>query len=133
MDSAALAQALWADIGAQRWDALAAYFLPGALIFCHNTDECFTAEEFVRANREYPGNWRIEIERVHALADAAATAVRVYDSDGTSFHAASFFTFRHGKIVRLDEYWGDDGPAPEWRRALGIGRPIQREDRYGGE
>ena len=28
---------------------------------------------------------------------------------------------------------GDDGPAPEWRRALGIGRPIQREDRYGGE
>ena len=103
MDSAALAQALWADIGAQRWDALAAYFLPGALIFWHNTDECFTAEEFVRANREYPGNWRIEIERVHALADAAATAVRV------------------------------DGPAPEWRRALGIGRPIQREDRYGGE
>lgn len=56
MDSAALAQALWADIGAQRWDALAAYFLPGALIFWHNTDECFTAEEFVRANREYPGN-----------------------------------------------------------------------------
>ena len=43
MDSAALAQALWADIGAQRWDALAAYFLPGALIFWHNTDECFTA------------------------------------------------------------------------------------------
>ena len=119
MDSAALAQALWADIGAQRWDALAAYFLPGALIFWHNTDECFTAEEFVRANREYPGNWRIEIERVHALADAAATAVRVYGPDGTSFHAASF--------------WGDDGPAPEWRRALGIGRPIQREDRYGGE
>lgn len=115
MDSAALAQALWADIGAQRWDALAAYFLPGALIFWHNTDECFTAEEFVRANREYPGNWRIEIERVHALADAAATAVRVYGPDGTSFHAASFFTFRHGKIVRLDEYWGDDGPAPEWR------------------
>ena len=133
MDSAALAQALWADIGAQRWDALAAYFLPGALIFWHNTDECFTVEEFVRANREYPGNWRIEIERVHALADAAATAERVYGPDGTSFHAASFFTFRHGKIVRLDEYWGDDGPAPEWRRALGIGRPIQREDRYGGE
>ena len=78
MDSAALAQALWADIGAQRWDALAAYFLPGALIFWHNTDECFTVEEFVRANREYPGNWRIEIERVHVLADAAATAVRVY-------------------------------------------------------
>ena len=118
MDSAALAQALWADIGAQRWDALAAYFLPGALIFWHNTDECFTAEEFVRANREYPGNWRIEIERVHALADAAATAVRVYGPDGTSFHAASFFTFRHGKIVRLDEYWGDDGPGPVWRRMI---------------
>ena len=106
MDSAALAQALWADIGAQRWDALAAYFLPGALIFWHNTDECFTAEEFVRANREYPGNWRIEIERVHALADAAATAVRVYGPDGTSFHAASFFTFRHGKIEDMARFLG---------------------------
>ena len=77
MDSAALAQALWADIGAQRWDALAAYFLPGALIFWHNTDECFTAEEFVRANREYPGNWRIEIERVHALADAGGEVANI--------------------------------------------------------
>ena len=134
MDSAALAQALWADIGAQRWDALAAYFLPGALIFWHNTDECFTAEEFVRANREYPGNWRIEIERVHALADAAATAVRVYGPDGTSFHAASFFTFRHGKIVRLDEYLGRcTAPRRSGGARWASGRPIQREDRYGGE
>ena len=62
------AQALWADIGAQRWDALAAYFLPGALIFWHNTDACFTAEEFVRANREYPGNWRIAVAYTHLAA-----------------------------------------------------------------
>ena len=82
MDSAALAQALWADIGAQRWDALAAYFLPGALIFWHNTDECFTAEEFVRANHEYPGNWRMRAFQ----SCPGNCAILVFDYDGSNFH-----------------------------------------------
>lgn len=133
MNTAALARALWADIGAQRWNALAAYFLPSALIFWHNTGECFTVEEFVQVNSEYPGNWQVEIERVLTLEDTVITAVRVHGTGGLSFHAVSLFMFRDEKIVRLDEYWGDDGPVPEWRRTLGIGRPIHKEERYGGE
>lgn len=29
-----------------------------------------------------------------------------------------------GEITALDEYWGDDGTAPEWRLEMKIGRPI---------
>jgi hypothetical protein len=55
--------------------------------------------------------------------------MRVYTRDGSaSFHAASFFTLRDGLIASLDEYWGDDGPAPVWRREMGIGCPISPGD-----
>ncbi|NLJ40498.1 MAG: nuclear transport factor 2 family protein, partial [Clostridiales bacterium] len=25
----------------------------------------------------------------------------------------------------LDEYWGDDGPIPQWRKDMHIGKPIR--------
>jgi len=28
-------------------------------------------------------------------------------------------------IAEMDEYWGDDGDAPEWRRQMGIGKRIK--------
>ena len=31
------------------------------------------------------------------------------------------------KIIEVDEYWGDDGPAPQWRMNKHIGRPIKKE------
>ena len=29
-----------------------------------------------------------------------------------------------GKIIQLDEYWGDDCEIPEWRRNMKLGMPI---------
>ncbi|MGG7177372.1 hypothetical protein ACQPU1_07275 [Clostridium paraputrificum] len=42
-----------------------------------------------------------------------------------SFHAVSFIKFKNDKIVTLDEYWGDDGIAPQWRLVKKIGKPIR--------
>lgn len=28
------------------------------------------------------------------------------------------------KIKSIDEYWAEDGEAPEWRKSLNIGKPI---------
>ena len=33
--------------------------------------------------------------------------------------------FEEDKITRIDEYWGDDGPAPQWRLDKRISRPIR--------
>ncbi|WP_415520971.1 hypothetical protein [Clostridium sp.] len=41
-----------------------------------------------------------------------------------SFHATSFFEFNNGKIKLLNEYWGDDGKAPQWRIDKQIGEKI---------
>ena len=55
-----------------------------------------------------------------------ATAAHVHAREGgPSFHVASFIRLEAGKIAALDEYWGDDGPAPAWRRAMRVGKPIR--------
>lgn len=114
----------WNDIHQQRWNNLASYFHHDALISWHNTNEQFTLDEFVRANAQYPGDWQIDVERTACAGDLVITAVRVFDKS-MSFHAASFFTFRESKIAALDEYWGNDENAPEWRLNAHIGKPIK--------
>lgn len=116
---------LWRDIDAQDWDSIEQYFLPAAEIRWHNTRELFTPAEFVQANREYPGDWAIEVERVAPLdVNTVMTVVQVrMQPDGPSFHATSFFAFaKDGKILKLDEYWGDDGDPPAWRAEKAIGK-----------
>lgn len=119
--------AFWQAVLMQDAAALAGYFAPGAQVRWHCTNECFTAEEYIRANCEYPGQWAGEVERTEPVPGGLVTAVRVYLRDGSaSFHATSFFRLENGLITALDEYWADDGPAPEWRRQLGLGCSIRR-------
>ncbi len=106
-------------------DAMRLFFQDDALIFWHNTNECFTLEDYIRANCEYPCQWKGEYERIEDLGGRIITAAHVYTTDGSlSFHVTSFLELYQGKILRLDEYWGDDGPAPQWRQDLNIGSPI---------
>lgn len=106
-------------------ETMADYFCRDVIVRWHCTNERFTAEEYIRANCQYPGNWRGELERVIKKGDCIVTAARVYAADGApSFHVASFYRLREGRIAELDEYWADDGPAPAWRRSLGLGVPI---------
>lgn len=118
--------AYWAAALAQRADEMAGFFAPGAVVRWPNTNELFTAAGFIRANCEYPGAWEGEIERVEALGPLLITVVRVFDAGRTvSFHVTSFFRVENGRIAELDEYWGDDGPPPAWRRELHLGRPLR--------
>ena len=120
------AAAYWAATLAQRPDEMAAFFAPDATVRWPNTNELFTAAEFIRANCEYPGRWEGEIERVEAMGPLLVTVVRVFDAPRTvSFHVISFFRVEEGRIAALEEYWGDDGPPPAWRQALHLGRPIR--------
>ena len=118
--------AYWKDTLAQDRQAMAGYFRPDAVIRWHCTNEQFTVPEFIRANCEYPGEWDGKIERTERSGDLLVTAVNVYPKDrSASFHGVSFFRLEDGKIAALDEYWGDDGEPPAWRKSLGIGRTIR--------
>lgn len=116
----------WRATLAQDAEAMRAFFHPDAEVRWHCTNERFSVEGFIRANCEYPGSWRGEIERAERMGDRIVSALRVWpEGGGASFHVASFFQLEDGKIRRLDEYWADDGEAPEWRRALKLSAPIR--------
>ena len=120
-------QGYWKAVLKQDAAALRQYFAPVACVRWHNTDEQFTAEEFIRANCEYPGEWDGRVERVEEAGDLLMTVTHVYAvGKSISLHVASFIRVEDGLIRSIDEYWGDDGPAPQWRREMKIGRPIQR-------
>lgn len=110
----------------QSAEAMAGYFTADATVDWHCTNEHFTADEYIRANCEYPGDWDGEVERVCAIPEGLVTVTHVYPKDKSmSFHVTSFFTLRDDKIVHMDEYWADDGPAPQWRSEMRIGKSIK--------
>lgn len=118
--------AFWDAVLRQDADAIRLYFHPDAWVNWHNTNEHFTVEEFIRANCEYPGDWDGKVEKVIVTPDHIITATHVYDKGGTmSCHAVSFIRVVDGKIASVDEYWGDDGDAPQWRQEKKLGTKIR--------
>ena len=116
----------WKAVLAQDAVELKKYFREDAYINWHCTNERFTAEEFIIANCEYPGEWDGEIERVEVLNDLYITVVRVFPRDrSASYHVTSFAKVLDGKILSMDEYWADDGVPPQWRLDKQIGTAIR--------
>lgn len=125
MKKEAILNSFWRDVARQDATALKTYFTPTASICWHNSNECFNVDEYIIANCEYPGEWQGEIERREECGLFFITVTRVWLSDmSASFHVTSFFEFSEEKISKLDEYWGDDGVAPQWRLEKKIGKPI---------
>ena len=113
-------------------DAIRICFQPDAYVNWHNTNEHFTVEEYIWANCEYPGQWTGEIERIVESGDLIVTATHVQSLDGKiSCHCTSFIRLRDDKIISMDEYWGDDGDVPQWRKGKRIGTPIKGEKENG--
>lgn len=116
----------WKCILEQNAQAIKAYFDKDAYINWHCTNEHFNVDEFIRANCEYPGSWDGEVQRVEKINDLYITVTHVYPVDRTlSFHVTSFIRVIDDKIVAVDEYWADDGIAPDWRLDKHIGRAIR--------
>ena len=125
MRTEAAIRSYWQAVAQQKEEALREYFTQDACIRWHNTNEQFTVEEFIRANCDYPGDWQGEVERIVNNGDALVTVAHVWSKD-ISVHAVSFFSLVGEKIQTLDEYWGDDGAAPQWRLDKHLGKPIRK-------
>ena len=114
----------WKCVASQDRDELRKYFSEDATIRWHCTNECFTVDEYIIANCEYPGTWNGEVERMVQIDNNIITVARVW-GEGMSCHATSFFKIENNIIKELDEYFGDDGDAPKWRLNKKIGKPIK--------
>lgn len=116
----------WRAVLDQDAQAIRGFFHEDACVNWHCTNERFSVEEYIVANCEYPGSWDGEVERVENLGNLLITVTRVYPRDASaSFHAVSFIQTEGDRIVSMDEYWADDGDAPEWRRDKRIGTSIK--------
>ncbi|GKU25206.1 nuclear transport factor 2 family protein [Clostridium folliculivorans] len=116
----------WEAVIEQNDIKLQTYFESNAIINWHNTNESFTPEEYIITNCEYPSKWFGEVERIEIINDLAISVTKLWLSDKSiSVHATSFIRFCGEKIVSLDEYWGDDGTAPQWRQDKKIGKSIK--------
>lgn len=118
-------KSFWSATLKQDAKAMRAFFHDTAYINWHCTNEHFTVDEFIRANCEYPGEWDGTIERIERIGSLIITVVNVFTtSRELSFHVVSFINVNNGKIDSIDEYWGDDGLAPQWRLDKKIGSAI---------
>ena len=116
----------WIDVLEQNAERIRDYFDEDAYINWHCTNERFTVEEFIIANCEYPGCWDGEVERLEKTDDLFITVTHVYPKDRSlSFHVTSFIKVIDNKITAVDEYWADDGTAPDWRLDKQIGTAIR--------
>lgn len=110
---------------AQDEETIRNYFNKDAYVNWHCTNEHFTVDEFIIANCEYPGDWDGTIERVEQSGNLYITVTKVYPKDKNCFfHVVSFIKIENEKIASMDEYWADDGNAPQWRLDKHIGTPI---------
>ena len=125
MDLKKTAEALFQSTVMQKAEQMKEYFLEEALINWHNTNECFSLDEYIRANCEYPGNWLCTVERIELTGNVVILVGAVKSKDSlVAFHVTSFYEFKEDKVIKLEEYWGEDGEAPQWRIDMNIGRPV---------
>ena len=83
-------------------------------------------DEFIIANCEYPGEWDGIVERIEILDELIITVTYIYPKDrSVSFHVTSFIQAKGDKIIAMDEYYADDGAAPQWRLDKHIGTSIK--------
>lgn len=116
----------WEAVLAQDENEIRKYFYEDAYVNWHCTNEHFNVDEFIIANCEYPGEWDGRVERVETIDNLTVTVTNVYPRDRSiSFHVTSFVQIKDDKIVSIDEYWADDGDAPQWRLEKHIGKAIR--------
>ena len=119
-------QQYWEAVAAQDALRMRAFFQDKAVIRWPNTNAQFTVEEFLRANCEYPGTWCGELERTEQLGDLLISVARIYSMEpAESHHVVCFMRLKDGRIAAMDEYWGEDSIAPQWRLDKVIGSAIK--------
>lgn len=91
----------------------------------HNTNEEFNLEEYIKVNCSYPGNWLGDVKEIIETSQGFVIIVQISSEDQkVKVHQISNIKVKNDKIVSLDEYYSEDGIAPQWRLDLNVGRKI---------
>ncbi len=104
------------------WDRAAECLHLDVVVRWPHSREVFRGRDnFIGMNLAYPGNWRIEVERIEVIGKQVMSIVSVSEGDDV-FHAVSFFDVKDGLITDATEYWCSPEERPEWRLRGGWGQ-----------
>ena len=112
--------AYWTACAARDWSAFGVLLADDVVYELPQTRERVVGREaFVGFNAEYPGDWRVTVERAAVAEGHAATWIRFAIDDGDEQPALSFFDFdAAGLICRVTEFWPEPYEPPAGREHL---------------
>lgn len=111
----------WTAADARDWDTFATTLADEVLYDLPQTRERIRGKErYVRFNREYPGDWRVRVERVVADREGQQAAARTLFTVGPQeLHAIHFFTFdEEGRISGITDFLPEPYEPPAGREHL---------------
>jgi len=118
VDRVQVVREYWKAVEARDWQRAWASLHPDFVATWPVTRERFSRQEFIKVNEEYPGEWHIHVDRVHALGEEVVSVVTV-TAGPQWFCAVSFFEFEGLLVTKAKEYWADGVEPPDWRKGLG--------------
>lgn len=120
-DPRATVERYWTAADLRDWDAFAATLADEVLYDLPQTRERIRGKErYLSFNRQYPGDWRVSVERIVADRDGQQVAVRTLFSAGDQeLPAIHFFTFdAQGLISEITDFWPEPYEPPAGREHL---------------
>ena len=107
----------WNLFSEQKWDEAAAHLTEDIIVtWPQSREKMVGISNFIDVNRYYPGSHKIEIIRANELDDQVITTVWIVADTGQKTFATSYFEVLDDKITKIEEYWAEPYPAPEWRK-----------------
>ncbi|GAA1330715.1 hypothetical protein GCM10009647_070380 [Streptomyces sanglieri] len=120
-DLRAVVETYWSAADARDWDAFAATLADEVLYDLPQTRERIRGKErYLRFNREYPGEWRVRVERVVADGEGRQAAVRTrFTAGAEESPAVHFFVFdATGRISEITDFRPEPYEPPAGREHL---------------
>ncbi|MGC5021879.1 nuclear transport factor 2 family protein [Micromonospora sp. DT47] len=111
--------AYWAACEARDWERFGALLTEEVVYELPQTRERIHGRaDYLRFNREYPGDWHLAVVRVVG-SGAAAASWTSFTVDGEPTPATTFFQLDEaGSIVRITEFWPEPYEPPAGREHL---------------
>ncbi len=120
-DLRATVESYWAAADLRDWDTFATTLAADVLYDLPQTRERIRGKErYLSFNRDYPGDWRVSVERMVADRDGQQVAVRTLFTVGAQeLHAIHFFTCdAQGLISEITDFWPGPYEPPAGREHL---------------
>lgn len=109
---------LWSLFDEKKYFETRDLFHDECKIIMKSSKEIFNdVDSYLQMNLDYPGNWRMVLEKVEILDEGAMSLVHVFSlEENDEFYATTFYKFKDGLISNIEEYWATIESQPEWRR-----------------